>query len=146
MSSRSDRKTELAKIHIAAKQLGLSKDDGDPDRPKTSSYGQMLWAAARVTSSADLDAYGRRKVLQYLKDRGAKFKRKKRPTVAADKKAQVAKINAMLIAAGKQEPYADAIAKRMFGVEKFEWCTGEQLGKIIAAVAISNRKNNIDEA
>lgn len=133
--SNQTRNDELAKIHIASKQLGMDRD----------TYEDALWTVCRVRSAKDLDAYGRKEFIKHLKSCGAKFKRKKRPTVAANKKAQVAKINAMLIAAGKKEAYADAIAKRMFKVEKFEWCTAEQLGKIIAAVAISNRKNGVVE-
>ena len=129
------RKDELAKIHIAAKQLGMDRD----------TYEDALWTVCRVRSAKDLDSYGRETFIKHLKNCGAKFKRKKRPTVAVNKKAQVAKINAMLIAAGKKEAYADAIAQRMFKVEKFEWCTAEQLGKVIAAIAISNRKKGMPE-
>lgn len=64
----SDRKKELAQIHIAKKELGLSDDD----------YRTMLWTIARVESAGKLDRYGRRRVLQHLRTRGWKpFGRRK---------------------------------------------------------------------
>ena len=57
-----DRKTELAKIHIGKAQLGLDEE----------TYRDMLWSIGRVTSSADLDAAGRAAVLEHLKRLGFK--------------------------------------------------------------------------
>lgn len=118
------RRTELAKIHLGAKQLGLSDD----------SYRDMLWVIARVRSASDLDAYGRQKVIQHLAKCGATFKRPGRPTPAADKQSLVAKIRAQLAAANRPDAYADGMAKRMFTVDRFEWCTEDQLRRIVAAL------------
>jgi phage gp16-like protein len=54
----------------------------------------------------------------------------------------VAKIRALLINdAGGPLPdtYADAIARQMFKVERFEWCTPEQLHKIVQALEVKKR-------
>ncbi len=54
------RRTELAKIHITASQLGLKSKVDD------SLYREMLANVGGVSSAADLDAAGRRKVLEHL--------------------------------------------------------------------------------
>lgn len=51
------RRADLAKIHLAKKELGMSDED----------YRAMLWTQGRVHSSADLDHAGRQRVLAHLK-------------------------------------------------------------------------------
>jgi phage gp16-like protein len=65
-SGKSARAVELAKIHIAAEQLGLLSSIDD------TAYRAMLWAVGRVHSAKDLDAAGRSAVLKHL--RGCGFK------------------------------------------------------------------------
>lgn len=65
MITNRQRNIDLAKIHLAKKQLGLDDE----------TYRAMLWTVARVNSAADLDQYGRSKVLQHLKSRGFKLTR-----------------------------------------------------------------------
>lgn len=50
------RNVELAKIHIAAQQLGMEED----------TYRDMLWSVGRVRSAKDLDLAGRQAVLAHL--------------------------------------------------------------------------------
>ena len=122
------RKRELAMIHVARKQLGMDEE----------TYRAMLWTLCRVRSAADLDAAGRQRVIQHLKMLGFRPKRRGRSTVPADKVHLVAKIRALL--AGKPEAYADAMAYRMYGVERYEWCTPQQLRGIIAALTYDRRR------
>ena len=61
---------------------------------------------------------------------------------AGEKRDQLAKIQAFLAEAKRPDSYADGMSKRMFGVEKVEWCTPEQLGKIIAALAYDARRHD----
>ncbi|MCU7877261.1 MAG: regulatory protein GemA [Candidatus Thiodiazotropha sp. (ex Lucinoma borealis)] len=63
-----NRKTDLAKIHIGAKELGIDPHDKDPG----SEYRTMLWNVANVHSSADLDSPGREAIIKHLKSRGWK--------------------------------------------------------------------------
>jgi len=58
--AKSPRNVELAKIHIAAQQLGLRTAADD------SAYRDMLWSIGRVRSAKDLDAGGRAAVLRHL--------------------------------------------------------------------------------
>lgn len=132
------RKNDLAKIHIARNQLGLSDDD----------YRAVLWARCNVHSAADLDHSGRQHLLQHFRALGWKAKAprkrlhaKRLPESAGEHKAnQLAKIEALLLDAGKPTAYADGMAQHMFRVQKVTWCDAEQLHKIIAALNIQARR------
>jgi hypothetical protein len=55
-----DRNSQLQAIHTAARAKGLI------DGKDKSLYTAMLWSVARVNSAADLDSYGRARVLDHL--------------------------------------------------------------------------------
>lgn len=134
------RNTDLAKIHVAKKQLGMSEDD----------YRAMLWTQGRVHSSKDLDHAGRAKVLDYLKNIGFKAaaaksaKRPSRPTPSVDALPLVRRIRAQLISLGRlPDTYADGIAKQMLGndaPEFFEWCTPHTLTQISQALTYQQNR------
>lgn len=63
------RNKDLAKIHIAKKDLGLDDDE----------YRDILWTICRVRSSAELDFAGREKLLKHFRSRGFRAKRKVGP-------------------------------------------------------------------
>lgn len=117
------RTRELGLIHIAIKQLGL--DDA--------AYRDLLWVLARVRSARDLDEHGRRMVIEHLRGRGFR-PRVPRPRPAPDKERQVAKIRALLIEADRPDAYADALAQRMFDVDRYDWLDPKQLGGVITAL------------
>lgn len=132
------RRRELAAIHIAKKDLGLDDD----------TYRDMLFAVARVRSSADLDQGGRTAVIEHLRKSGFAKKRPQlgaaervnKPAVAADCQSLVDKLEAQLTAAALPWAYAEAMAARMFRVERLEWCRPEQLRKIVAALEYARRR------
>lgn len=135
--ARDHRNGDLAKIHIAKQQLCMSDAD----------YRAMLWTHGRVHSSKDLDHTGRQRVLDYLATLGFKptvskaAKRPSRPTPAPDKMKLVRRIRAQLISLGrKPDEYADGIAKKMFGVDFFEWCNHDQLHAITAALGVQQER------
>lgn len=135
-SSHNERRKDLAKIHMAAGQLGMDT----ADRNEGSEYRSMLWTVARVRSSAALDFAGRRKVLDHLKacgaDIGGKRPGQTHKPLAQDKAAIERKIGAQLKALGASWPYAYAIARKQFPeVAKFEFLTVEQMGKVSGALA-----------
>lgn len=129
-----DRRIELAKIHLGAKQLGM--DD--------TTYRDMLWTVARVRSASLLDKFGRGMVIKHLARCGATFNKKgeKRPRPPQSKEALVAKIRAQLISAQRPDSYADSMAKHMFNVDRFEWCTADQLHRIVAALNYDIRRRH----
>lgn len=127
------RNAELAKIHIAKKQLGMDDD----------TYRAMLKEIGGHTSSAKLSSLGRAKVLEHLKKIGFKptaKKGKKRTTPAARKKAQISKVRAILAESSRDDAYADGMSKKMFQVDRFEWCNGDQLQKLIAALVYDQKR------
>ncbi len=141
------RRRELGLIHQAKAALGLDDE----------TYRTML---ATVTakpgkpgkrSAADLDWRERKAVLDHLKTvaAGADGGRPKLPrspraaTVAPEKAPLVRKIRAQLInhpTGRKPDSYADGMSKQMFGVDKYTWCTPEQLEKLIQALAVDSRR------
>lgn len=133
------RNRELAAIHIAAQQLGMDTSDAHPE----SAYRSMLWSVARVRSAGALDFAGRQRVLDHLVARGAKIARRpRRVRVAVDRVALVRKITAFLLEAGRTDEYAHGIARRMFHVDRFEWCDEQQLGKIVAALYYDAKRHD----
>lgn len=127
------RRRDLAKIHVGKKQLALSDED----------YRALLWSVARVKSAGDLDSNGRHRVIEHMVSRGFKPRAKGRTRPARDRELMVAKIRALLIndiEGPLPDNYADAIARQMFKVQRFEWCKPDQLHKIIQSLEV--RKNN----
>lgn len=126
------RRTDLAKIHLARKQLQM--DDA--------TYRAMLKLVANVNSSSDLTLAGRLKVLQHLQKLGARFttSRQKRTTVAQSKEMLASKVKALLADGKYPDSYADGMAKRMFAVDRWEWLESEQLHKLVAALMYNQRR------
>lgn len=126
----------MAKIHIGKKLLHMDDDV----------YRAMLWQVAKVKSAAELDAKGRQTVLQHMVMLGARFQTSKikRTTPAKDKTALASKVKALLADGKYPDTYADSMAMRMFGVERWEWLPAEELFKLIGALAIHQRRKNSD--
>jgi len=124
------RRAELAKIHIAKKDLGLPEDV----------YRAMLLEIGGKESSADLDRAGRGRVLDHLKALGWQPKHKggKRPhninAGRMSRQQQLKKIEALLTVGEKGWAYADALALRICKVTCVAWVPDDQLYKIITAL------------
>ena len=138
------RRSELAKIHIGAKQLF-----GD-DRE---AYEDMLEEVTGARSSAGLDQAGRGAVIEHLKACGAKFRparksglKRNPPEPPPETKRQIRKIRAMLADDGLPDSYAEAILQRMCSHPHrvpLQWANGKQLGNVIAA--LNYRKKRIEK-
>ena len=132
------RQSDLAKIHIAKKQLSM--DDA--------TYRLMLRNHGGVESAKDLTPAGAAKVLAHLARCGFKPKAGVPPkpastsivTPAADRQALIAKITAQLLDAGRSMAYGDGMAQKMFKVEKLVWLDTEQLRKVVAALAYDAKR------
>jgi len=129
------KQAALAKIHIAKKELGMDDD----------TYRAMLQSVAGVTSSKDLTAFGMAKVLTHLERCGWKPKTSaaasRKPKASDSRKRLVDKIEALLAEASRPWSYADAMAKRMFQVEKLDWLTPEQLVSVVAALTYDAKRH-----
>jgi phage gp16-like protein len=132
-----DKARDIKIIHVARQKVSMDED----------TYRALLHDRFGVSSSKDMDLKQRRELLDYFKALG--FKSTVRPAYSAgrtapakDKVAQVCKIRALLIALdNKPDAYADGMAKQMFNIYHFEWCTPQQLGKIIAALSYHLNKD-----
>ncbi|MDI3259686.1 MAG: regulatory protein GemA [Sinobacteraceae bacterium] len=133
------RRAELARIHILAEQIGLTREQ----------YEAVLMTVARVDSAALLDTHGRAEVIRHLENQlrrhqpgSTAMHYRSRPQVSADRAPLVGKIRALLVSATppREDAYADAMAKHMFGVTRYTWCTPPQLSKLVAALAIDAKR------
>lgn len=131
-----DRRKELAMIHMAAAQLGMDTRDQSDD----SDYRSMLWAVARVRSSAALDWAGRKSVLDHLKACGWKIGFAGKPAgVKPELIPLMGKIGALLADMKLPWKYAAAIAKRQTGaqgkgIDRLEWLNAAQLHDVVTAL------------
>lgn len=137
MAKRTDLKSrEIQLIKIAQKQLGLDDE----------TYRDMLWTAARVKSSTELDFAGRKKVLDHLKECGFKVTAKVNEwkfidTAAADRQPLLRKICMVCKSMGVGKAYAEGAAKRQSGVDrKLEMMDEGQLW-MLAGVLEHTRKS-----
>jgi phage gp16-like protein len=143
------RRQKLAAIHVAKHQLAMADD----------TYRELLArvsaAHGKACSSAkDLTADQAFAVLDELRRLGAKRpavrtpKGKVKPGSYPGKPAnfdelpeQITKIEAMLADLQLTWSYADAIAKRMHGIERVAWCTKPaQLVAILTALHVEQEK------
>lgn len=133
------RNYDLMLIHVGAKQVG--GDDRD-------AYEDMLEAVAGVRSAADLDAQGRRRVIDHLRTCGARIgrSRARRPAPRPEIAPLIRKIDAMSInhpTGRKQRSWAEGILQQMTGCARgtpLEWADTKQLQDVVAAIAVDIRR------
>lgn len=140
------RKRDLAKIHIAKKELGFDDE----------TYRDILEQIAGVRSSALLDEEGRILVIKRFKELGFKPTVKKErgyrsfhksalksgmhmPT-SADRAPLLSKIGAILADLKLSWAYADGTAKKMFGIERVRWLNPYQLSKVAVALIYNQKR------
>lgn len=133
ISPEARRNAELAKIHIAKKELGLDDD----------TYRQMLLAVTGKDSAGKLSARQRLAVLAHLTKSGwqptqrtRKYGRKPHNLKPArcSRAAQLRKIEALLTVGGRPWKYADVLAKRICKVDSIAWVHDNDLYKVITAL------------
>lgn len=127
--------SSLAKIHIAKAQLGLDDD----------TYRAILARVAGVRSAKDLLPRQIGAVIAEFERLGwvpkvAPKTRRAAPNPVAERRKLVSKIEAFLAEAARPWAYADAMALRMFKVERVEWCDSDQLHRMIAALAYDAKR------
>lgn len=128
--NKSLRTREIARIHCLRRDLELSDED----------YRAVLWAEARVTSTADLDQHQRRKVIQALTGHGGKPYRGRPHNADTNRRKELRKIEALLADAGRDWEYAESLARRIGKRDRLALCGPQQLYKIIAALEVDARR------
>lgn len=123
------RTRELAQIHVAIKQLGMSEED----------HRALLSSVCGVTSAGDLDDAGRRAYLAHLKKLGFKPRRSGDRTQADD--AQSRKIRALWLMLHQlgavRNPAESALAayvQRTVRVSALHWLNARQTETIIESL------------
>lgn len=119
------RLAELAKIHIAKKDLGLDRD----------TYEDILWTICRVKSSADLDSHGRFKLIAHFKHLGWKPKRKSKPKIEDPKERKIWSLLYQLKDAGLIKVVSKKTlrieVKKLTQCDDIRFCTEDQKSHII---------------
>jgi phage gp16-like protein len=138
MTTSDFRQRDLARIHLAKKQLGLDDE----------AYRDLLRSTTGQTSAAELDARQRWAVLLAFGKLGWKGlgePSKGRPAQPEPNKAAlVSKIEAQLAEARRPWAYAHGLAKRMFGVDMVQWCDSDQLRRLVAALTYDAKRHGRD--
>ena len=134
-----DRAQLIRLINVGRAKLGW---DEDLYRALLARFGGQADADGRVSLKSLTDGQ-MQALLDHQRTSGFRPVAPQRP--AQDKAALVAKVRALLInvpGGARSDAYADAMALRMFQVEKFTWCTPMQLHKLVAALAIDSRRRS----
>lgn len=150
--ARDPRQRDLAAIHAARRQLRL---DDDTYRAFLARVSATCGSPCR--SSAELSAQQRAAVLDEMRRLGASrpatgakragFPGRPHNAEAAAMPATFTKVEALLADMRAPWSYADAIAKRMFGIERVAWVRKEdQLAAIVAALHVEQEKRGLNAA
>lgn len=126
------------KIQIARRQLGMDDD----------TYRAMLMRTVGATTSKGLTPRQIGRVLAELERLGFQPSNPRKATTgrqtaepAPERAALIGKINAQLAEAERTIAYADGMARRMFKVERVEWCDPDQLRRLVAALAYDAKRH-----
>lgn len=133
------RRAQLATAHMMAARLALDTD----------TYRALLERLTGKNSMAKMDFSERRKVLDELRrlsgDTARRMRRMVPPPgapagVREELAAMIGKLEAMVSELDLSWAYVDGMSKRMFHVDRAQWCTAEQLHKLVAALSFHQRR------
>lgn len=128
------RRAELARIHLQAQQLGLDED----------TYRAMLRRLTGRDSAGEMTDAERAKVLDFMRRQLGARRYPGRPHNADADAAQapgLRKIEALLAEAGRPWAYADAIARRVAGVERCAFLDAAGARKVIPALCYDAKRH-----
>lgn len=130
---KASRNQRIAAIHMGKKQLGLDDD----------TYRDMLEQVTGKRSAKDMQDDDLVKVIQHLDQLGfSKREFGNKPKVKLSKEALIGKIEAHLAENRLHWNYAKGIAKQMFQKEALEFCTENQLWRIVAALEYKKKRTD----
>lgn len=127
-----NRNQLLAAIHIGKKKLGLDDDV----------YRDMLENLTGKRSAKALNLNQLHDVIKHLDHLGFRSPKNfgNKPKVKESKQALMNKVEAHLAEQKLAWNYAVGIAKKMFNKEALEFCTEQQLWKIVAALEYNAKR------
>lgn len=132
-----NRNKDLARIHLAKKELGLDED----------AYRALLQGLTKKDSAAELTSKERWVVLGALGRLGARSAQPRRypgrPVIVHAEKADlIRKIEAFLTEAGRPWSYVNSIAWRMFKRNQVQDCDSDELRRIVAALNYDAKRHD----
>ncbi|MCP3941427.1 MAG: DUF1018 domain-containing protein [Desulfobacteraceae bacterium] len=132
-------RNQLAVIHIAKKQVGMSEEE----------YRDLL-SSVSVTSSKKLNSKTFTIVMNQFEQLGFKTKSKTRAkrkvsNMPDKKQPLMKKLEAIILDMGKSWRYVDAIAKRRFDVEAAQWLEVPELRKLVQMMTIYQKRQQKKE-
>jgi len=124
------RKSLLAKVHIAKKDLGLDDD----------TYRLMLENLTGADSAAKLTVPQLVRLVASLRAHGwqgqpPRSAGRRKPTGRPEAAGYLAKIEALLAEAKRPWSYALGVARRMYRADSLEWLTAEQMRGVLTALS-----------
>lgn len=135
------RSSDLAKIHMAKKALGLTDDD----------YRALLARVGKVQTAADLDIAGRARVLREFERLGWRAQPTGKPKPKLCREPQAKKIRALWLAlygAGvvrnPDESALLAYVRRQQQVDRLEWLSVAAASKVIEALKQWCRRTGVE--
>ena len=123
---------KIAVIHIAKAQTCMTE----------TKYRDML-SSVGVQSSKDLTFGKFKKIMKQFESLGFKNRSTNQLAPTVSKARLLGKIKAMSADMELNTAYVDAIARRMFGIDKYIWCDADQLRRITAALVYKKRKEEM---
>ena len=140
MPNRQISQKQIALLHVAKAQLGLSEEV----------YREMLGSVG-VLSSVQLTEKKFDELMLRMEAGGfrtvSKIGKGSRPAKEKGLKSQdlqLRKVSALLADMKLPESYADAIARKQWGVDKVGWCRPDQLRGVIAALVRHQKRVRSD--
>lgn len=138
-ASNAIRRAQLARIHLAKKQLAL-------DEP---TYRSLLLRVGGHESSAAMTNDQRLAVLRELSRLGFREDRKAEARRRwpgeprnCDEVPMLRKVRALLADQKRPWNYAHGLAERMFRVKRIEWLREDQLHSLVSALQINANRTN----
>ncbi len=138
--SHDSRRTLIAKIHIAKKDLCL--DDA--------TYRDVLVRVTGKDSCKKMSLAELKKVVMDMKRLGfapkqtdrAKQEYGRKPTTTPERQPMLDKIEAILADKGLHWSYAHALAQKMFGKTLITWLTADEMYKVVQVLAVYQERQN----
>lgn len=126
---------------IKAGQTALGWDDDV-------TYRSVLARLTGKSSSTLCTLTELERVKEYMHQQGYPLKAKnhgRKPSVPANRKSVLSKIEALLADAKRQWQYAETMAQHMFGVRYVDWLDIQQLTKLMQALIINAKRRQKTE-
>lgn len=123
---------QIATVHVAKAKCGMTDAE----------YRDLLGSVG-VESSTQLNPGNLKVVLERFAAMGFAVKGKGRKASATSKGKLMGKILAQCAALKVSRRYADGVAARMFRVKRLEWCSADQLRRVVAALTYRQQKQEV---